>query len=1156
MLRRFILSVLAVAILSARAAATDYCINPATGSDTGNGLCSGTPWATLGPSQTFPFVSGDRVLLSADRHVHPLTQWYMKPGVSWIGAGRDLTTVVYNKVVQVPFVRFRTGSGGSGSPSDLRPDPFTNSTVLSDMTLVNEGQASTGVDIATSAGDSAPLITRVAIVGFPTGFAARPSSPERIAASTHVLLTNSIIRDASFIGMDFLADVFYSRLITEASTARNVLVDSGTAGTGASVRTLIQDIRDNGMAVATPLLTNVTIAGGGEAALLMVSYYDDGTGTVREQRNAGTTAPTIRGSILTGSAGHGVREHSPFNEPAAVELNCLGGNALGDYLDEGTTTIAAAAVGTGNISALPLFVDRPAGDLHVLAGSPTIDTMPAASAPVDDVDGHVRPQGAFADMGADEWVSCTAVADASASVQAPPCSGGSSTLDASSSSVGAACTAGLEYEWWDGPTLIATSPLVAVSPSASTSYRLLVRCADPALSACFAESLLSIEPSTAPPAADAGVDLQACAASGEIVIVDLSGAASATAPATLVSTTWSSSAGVLGAPSSLTTSLTLTATGAMQLITVSLTALDSRGCTTTDDLVVRVDPAPVPSLTAPEFHCHDATAASVVIDISSTISGGSTPFTLDWTSSEGSISGGADATLTLPGSATSRLVEVTLNVTDSAGCTAEARSMIRVVPAPVASAGLDATACGETGGMATAPLDASASTGEAPLSYWWSAPEGVIADPAAAITTIDLSVGATPRQVIVTLEVRDPSGDCLATDTRVIEVGPGPSARAGDDVDECAPPGPRSFPLDGSASTGAPPLSFAWSTTQGVIADPSSPTTTLDLVVGGAPLMATVTLEVTDARGTCTSSDLVLVTTGPGAVADAGADTLECAPASGSLLIALDGRASTGQPPLTYLWTTTEGVIADRLAAVTTLSVPAGGGARDIDVTLEVNDARLTCPSTDTRTIRVSERATASPGGPYATSQGAPDTRILLDEALGTGGAPLEWAWTTDLGTFADTGTTSSSLGTPELVVGQQPFTQRGQVCVTVTSADGCVAGPACTDVTVTLGAVLPPLDPGPTLRVHKSVPDDAVLTWQEAPTDATHDAALAYEVMASDAGCGPFTRIQRLPAVTGANQTTDPVLQALPLLRCWFIRSLNDGGASLPPAPDGLACR
>ncbi len=58
--------------------------------------------------------------------------------------------------------------------------------------------------------------------------------------------------------------------------------------------------------------------------------------------------------------------------------------------------------GTGNLSADPRFVNAATGNLHLLAGSPAIDTGTSTGAPAVDLDGVRRPQGAGFDMGAYE----------------------------------------------------------------------------------------------------------------------------------------------------------------------------------------------------------------------------------------------------------------------------------------------------------------------------------------------------------------------------------------------------------------------------------------------------------------------------------------------------------------------------------------------------------------------------------------------------------------------------------------------------------------------------------------------------------------------------------------------------------------------------------
>lgn len=85
-----------------------------------------------------------------------------------------------------------------------------------------------------------------------------------------------------------------------------------------------------------------------------------------------------------------------------------------EYCDIGGGRSAVAVSGThstlqwgaGNVTTDPLFVDPKAGDFHLQASSPLIDTGTVAGAPQIDVERHLRPCGSGVDMGAYEFGGC------------------------------------------------------------------------------------------------------------------------------------------------------------------------------------------------------------------------------------------------------------------------------------------------------------------------------------------------------------------------------------------------------------------------------------------------------------------------------------------------------------------------------------------------------------------------------------------------------------------------------------------------------------------------------------------------------------------------------------------------------------------------------
>ncbi|MHC4250974.1 MAG: right-handed parallel beta-helix repeat-containing protein, partial [Planctomycetota bacterium] len=128
------------------------------------------------------------------------------------------------------------------------------------------------------------------------------------------------------------------------------------------------------------------------------SASDDG-GAVLSYDNTVTTATNC--SFFGNTAGGAGGTFSNAMNSSPILANCIlwGGSAAQGpevFDDAGcATTITYSCVqggfaGAGNIAADPLFADEPAGDLHLLAGSPCIDAADGDAAPALDADGDPR----------------------------------------------------------------------------------------------------------------------------------------------------------------------------------------------------------------------------------------------------------------------------------------------------------------------------------------------------------------------------------------------------------------------------------------------------------------------------------------------------------------------------------------------------------------------------------------------------------------------------------------------------------------------------------------------------------------------------------------------------------------------------------------------
>lgn len=113
---------------------------------------------------------------------------------------------------------------------------------------------------------------------------------------------------------------------------------------------------------------------------------------------------TIADNVASGGPGAGISCGSTV--PRILSSNLVVGAASQQLAGTGCTfeyTLSNQAVdGPGNLTAAPTFVDAAGGNYHLMAGSAGIDAADPEAILTTDVDGDVRPQGARADIGADE----------------------------------------------------------------------------------------------------------------------------------------------------------------------------------------------------------------------------------------------------------------------------------------------------------------------------------------------------------------------------------------------------------------------------------------------------------------------------------------------------------------------------------------------------------------------------------------------------------------------------------------------------------------------------------------------------------------------------------------------------------------------------------
>lgn len=125
-----------------------------------------------------------------------------------------------------------------------------------------------------------------------------------------------------------------------------------------------------------------------------------------------STDMTFRNAIAWGNTASSGSGHVTYFNSGSLTISdsLIASGNDGDFTNAPYIVGASGVVYTLDISGFmsdndPLFVDAAAGNYHIRDISDAVDHAAAAYAPAVDIDGDTRPQGAAADIGADEYVA-------------------------------------------------------------------------------------------------------------------------------------------------------------------------------------------------------------------------------------------------------------------------------------------------------------------------------------------------------------------------------------------------------------------------------------------------------------------------------------------------------------------------------------------------------------------------------------------------------------------------------------------------------------------------------------------------------------------------------------------------------------------------------
>jgi len=702
----------------------------------------------------------------------------------------------------------------------------------------------------------------------------------------------------------------WSNHTTANPTAANLAVGAYTVtvtDAGGCVATSALSISQPTAIAVTIVRTVDVLCNGGTTGSLTADPATGGTSPYTyiwtPSGGSGITASSLAAGIytLTATDAHGCTGHasSTITQPTALSVGIASStNVLCNGSATGTATASAATGGTAPYT----YAWTPSGGAtisakNLIADTYTVKTKDAHGCTATASVALTQPSAVAVSIRTHTNVTCSATT--TGSITANAATGG---------------TAPYTYKW----TVTGGTSLTASSLTTGT-YTITAKDAN----GCTAEATQAItEPTTLDVAISAHVnDLCNGASTGSATAHAATGG---TAPYTYA---WTPSGGA-----------TLTAS-ALTAGTYTVTARDANGCTASANVAITQPTALVVSVSkSTNVLCHGEANGTAT---GSNPTGGTAPYTYDWTPSGGS---GLTASGLTNGT-------YTLTVRDKNGCITAANIAITqpTALAMAPSITTEVSCYGGSNGTATATAPTG---GTAPYTYAW-APKG-----GASLTATALAANT------YTITAKDAHG-CTITSTGVVTQPAALAVAISSSTDVLCHGGTTGTATASAATGGTSPYTYAWT--------PSGGTS----LIASALSAGTYTITARDAHG-CTAEISKIITQPTSALTETITSHTDVLCHGGATGTATASAATGGTAPYSYAWTPSGGTSTSH--AATGLSI----GSYTITAT-DANGCHTTASTTITQPTKALKDSVAS-----LTYSGTTGT-VVIGATGGT--VPYTYTW-------------------------------------------------------------------------------------------------------------------------------------------------------------------